>query len=62
VISVLALHERYLPESVNLVQPDPEFDLCFIQCAGRKQSVNYAINNSFGFGGINCSLLVGRAS
>jgi 3-oxoacyl-[acyl-carrier-protein] synthase II len=62
VISVLALHERYLPESVNLVQPDPEFDLCFIQCAGRKQSVDYAINNSFGFGGINCSLLVGRAS
>jgi 3-oxoacyl-[acyl-carrier-protein] synthase II len=62
VISVLAVHESYLPESVNLEQPDPAFDLCFIQCAGRKQSVDYAINNSFGFGGINCSLLVGRAS
>jgi 3-oxoacyl-[acyl-carrier-protein] synthase II len=62
VITVLALHESYLPESVNLVQPDSGFDLCFIQCAGRKQSVDYAINNSFGFGGINCSLLVGRAS
>jgi 3-oxoacyl-[acyl-carrier-protein] synthase II len=62
VISVLALHERYLPESVNLVQPDPEFDLCFIQRTGRQQSVDYAINNSFGFGGINCSLLIGRAN
>jgi 3-oxoacyl-[acyl-carrier-protein] synthase II len=58
-ITVLAVSEGYLPGNVNLEQPDPECDLNLI-CHGRKQDVRYAMCNSFGFGGINSSLVVGR--
>ena len=59
-ITVLALAEGYLPSTANLEAPDPEFDLDLIAGPGRCQQVAYAMSNSFGFGGINTSLVIGR--
>ena len=60
-ITVLALHEGHLPPTVNLEYPDPDCDLDLIPGRGRDQPLSYAMCNSFGFGGINASLVVGRA-
>ena len=60
-ITALALHERHLPPTVNLECPDPDCDLDLIPGHGRDQAVDYAMSNSFGFGGINSSLVIARA-
>lgn len=59
-ISLLALRHDYLPPTVNLDAPDPECDLDYIPHEGREAHVDYVLSNSFGFGGINASLVVGR--
>jgi 3-oxoacyl-[acyl-carrier-protein] synthase II len=60
-ISLLALHDEWLPPTLNLATPDPECDLDFIPgTEGRACRVDCVLSNSFGFGGINASLLFGR--
>jgi 3-oxoacyl-[acyl-carrier-protein] synthase II len=59
-ISLLALHDEWLPPTLNLFDPDPECDLDYIPHHGRAQRVDYVLSNSFGFGGINACLLFGR--
>ena len=60
-ISLLALRDDWLPPCVNLFHPDPACDLDLIREAeGRSRRVDYVLSNSFGFGGINASLLFGR--
>ncbi|HXF81341.1 MAG TPA: beta-ketoacyl-ACP synthase II [bacterium] len=59
-ICCLALRHGYLPPTLNLDEPDPECDLDYIPHAGRAQPVDYVLSNSFGFGGINASLVFGR--
>jgi 3-oxoacyl-[acyl-carrier-protein] synthase II len=56
-ISVLALRDKILPPTVNYENPDPECDLDYIPNRARKIAVEYAISNSFGFGGTNASLI-----
>jgi 3-oxoacyl-[acyl-carrier-protein] synthase II len=59
-ICVLVLTNGLIPPTINLDDPDPECDL---DCAARgavARPVNVALTNSFGFGGHNVSLLVGR--
>ena len=56
-ISVLALRDQILPPTVNYENPDPECDLDYIPNQARKAEVEYALSNSFGFGGTNASLL-----
>ena len=56
----LALREGLLPPTINLEQPDPECDLDYIPGAARRSPVEYALNNCFGFGGHNVSLLIRR--
>ena len=61
-ITVLALHEGRLPPTVNLERADEEAcDLDFVPRHGRGHEIRYAMSNSFGFGGINSSLVVGQA-
>jgi 3-oxoacyl-[acyl-carrier-protein] synthase II len=59
-ICMLALRHLYLAPTINLDDPDPECDLDYIPHRGRAQRVNYILTNSFGFGGINATLALGR--
>ena len=61
-ISMLAFRHAYLPPTINLDAPDPECDLDYIPNEGREAHVEYILSNSFGFGGINASLVFGRFS
>ena len=61
-ISVLALRDQILPPTVNYENPDPECDLDYVPNQARKASVEYALSNSFGFGGTNASLIFKRWS
>ena len=61
-ISVLALHDQVAPPTINLDQPDPECDLDYVPNVARKMDVEYALSNSFGFGGTNAALIFKRWS
>jgi len=61
-ISVLALRDQILPPTINLENPDPECDLDYVPNHARKASAEYALSNSFGFGGTNAALIFRRWS
>ncbi|WP_435006449.1 beta-ketoacyl-ACP synthase II [Tundrisphaera lichenicola] len=56
----LAIRDGVLPPTINLDNPDPECDLDYIPNTAREVQVNHVMSNSFGFGGHNASLLIGR--
>jgi 3-oxoacyl-[acyl-carrier-protein] synthase II len=61
VFSVLAIHRRTLPPTINYITPDPECDLDYVPNEAREVSeLRYALSNSFGFGGTNAALLFKR--
>jgi 3-oxoacyl-[acyl-carrier-protein] synthase II len=60
VFSVLAIHEGKLPPTTNYVNPDPDCDLDYVPNEPREAHVDYALSNSFGFGGTNAALLFKR--
>jgi 3-oxoacyl-[acyl-carrier-protein] synthase II len=57
VISVLSIVNDIALPTINLDNPDPECDLDYIPHKARKMKINYALSNSFGFGGTNACLL-----
>jgi len=57
VISVLSIHHNMVPPTTNLEHPDPECDLNYVPHKPVHADVNYALSNSFGFGGTNACLL-----
>ena len=59
-ITVLALVHQCLPPTTNQEHPDPECDLDYVPNHARKANLDYALTNSFGFGGTNGSLLFKR--
>jgi 3-oxoacyl-[acyl-carrier-protein] synthase II len=59
-ISVLALRDQALPPTINQETPDPECDLDYVPNRMRKAAIEYALSNSFGFGGTNAALLFKR--
>jgi len=61
-ISVLALRDQILPPTINYDNPDPACDLDYVPNKARKTAVEYALSNSFGFGGTNASLIFKRWS
>ena len=60
-IVALALDGGWLPPTLNLDHPGDGCDLDYIPKAGRTKAVDYALSNSFGFGGINAALVLKRA-
>lgn len=60
-ICALASRRGWLPPTVNLEEPDPACDLPYLTGEGRDAEPDYLLSNSFGFGGINASLLFRRA-
>ena len=59
-ISALAVHHQVVPPTVNLDAPDPECDLDYVPHRSRTVKIEYALSNSFGFGGTNAALLFKR--
>jgi 3-oxoacyl-[acyl-carrier-protein] synthase II len=57
VFSVLAIHHRIAPPTINLVNQDPQCDLDFIPNIARDMNIKVALSNSFGFGGTNGTLV-----
>ena len=56
-ISALAVFHGEVPPTINLDNPDAECDLDYVPHKSRRMAVQYALSNSFGFGGTNAALL-----
>ena len=61
VISALALKHSFMPAGINTRQIDPDLQLDYL-LENREQKLKCVLNNSFGFGGTNCSLVFGTSS
>jgi 3-oxoacyl-[acyl-carrier-protein] synthase II len=59
-ITALALRDQMIPPTINLENPDPECDLDYVPNHSRPAKMEYAMSNSFGFGGTNGALLFRR--
>lgn len=58
VYTALAIYNSIIPPTLNLENPSEECDLDYVPQHARKQTVTYAISNSFGFGGTNASIVL----
>ncbi|WP_330233981.1 KasA/KasB family beta-ketoacyl-ACP synthase [Nocardia sp. NBC_00508] len=60
VLTVLSMRDGIVPPTLNLDRQDPEIDLDVVRGQSRPGRIDYAVNNSFGFGGHNVALAFGR--
>ncbi|MHC4663384.1 MAG: beta-ketoacyl-ACP synthase II [Planctomycetota bacterium] len=60
VATVKGIHEDIAPSTINYEVPDPDCDLDYVPNEPRQMTINYALCNSFGFGGHNACLLIGK--
>ncbi|MES2103611.1 MAG: beta-ketoacyl-ACP synthase II [Pseudomonadota bacterium] len=60
VFTVLALHNQISPPTTNIFNQDPECDLDYCANIARDMPINFAMKNSFGFGGTNGTLIFGK--
>jgi 3-oxoacyl-[acyl-carrier-protein] synthase II len=60
ILSILACYDGIIPPTINLDTPDPACDLDFTPNLPRDRKVKIAMNNSFGFGGHNATMICGR--
>jgi 3-oxoacyl-[acyl-carrier-protein] synthase II len=60
IFTVLTLRDGIIPPTINYDTPDPECDLDYVPNVARKGQVNVALSNSFGFGGVNATLVFRR--
>ena len=61
ILTLLTLRDQIVPPTLNLDNRDPEIELDIVAGAPRPQRIDYAVNNSFGFGGHNVALAFGKA-
>ncbi len=59
-ITALTVHHQIIPPTINYETPDPDCDLDYVPNVARATKVDYALSNSFGFGGTNAALLLKR--
>ena len=59
-ITALAVYHQVAPPTINLDCPDEECDLDYVPKVKRAMKIEYALSNSFGFGGTNAALLFRR--
>ncbi|MFT7694654.1 MAG: 3-oxoacyl-[acyl-carrier-protein] synthase II, partial [Candidatus Latescibacterota bacterium] len=57
---MMAIKNGILPPTINYENPDPECDLDYVPNEARQVEARYVLNNSFGFGGHNVALVMGR--
>src|SRR5207249_9122130 len=59
-ICALALEHQYVPPTLHREHPDEACDLDVVPHHGRATKLNYVMSNSFGFGGINACVILGK--
>ena len=57
IATILTMNNQYIPPTINYTDYDPDCDLNYVPNKGIKQNVDYALSNSFGFGGHNSVLI-----
>lgn len=60
-VCVLSMEHGMVPPTINLTDPDPECDLDYVPNVARRVDLPITMSNSFGFGGHNATLILGRA-
>jgi nodulation protein E len=58
--TLFAIHESVIPPTANFTEPDPACDLDVVPNTARAATVQYALSNSFAFGGLNAVLVLGK--
>lgn len=61
VVTIRALEEGFVPPTINFLEADPACPVDCVPNEGRRHDFSVALTNSFAFGGINASLVIGRA-
>jgi len=62
IFTILALRDGIMPPTINYDEPDPQCDLDYVPNVARRQSLNIAMSNAFGFGGTNATLIFKKFS
>ena len=57
---IAGMQGGYVPPTINYVTPDPKCDLDYVPNTARPHTITAALSNNFGFGGNNCSIVLGR--
>jgi len=60
IYTAMAIHKQIAPPTINLDNPDPKCDLDYVPGSAREMDIQYALSNSFGFGGTNGTLVLRR--
>jgi 3-oxoacyl-[acyl-carrier-protein] synthase II len=60
VFCIKAIHDNWIPPTINLDQPDPDCDLDYTANQGKTHTVRTVMSNSFGFGGHNAVIIIGE--
>ncbi|MGH1351406.1 MAG: beta-ketoacyl-[acyl-carrier-protein] synthase family protein [Methyloligellaceae bacterium] len=60
-ICLKAMEEGFVPPTASLDEVDPECDLDYVPNVGREKTLNYVMSNSFAFGGLNATIILGPA-
>ena len=58
ILSIEAIKSSLIPPTINLENPDPDCDLDYTPNVAKEREINFAMSNSFGFGGHNASIIV----
>jgi 3-oxoacyl-[acyl-carrier-protein] synthase II len=62
IFTILAIQDGIMPPTINYEEPDPQCDLDYVPNMARRQPLNIAMSNAFGFGGTNASLVFKKFS
>ena len=57
IFTILSIYHDMIPPTINYENPDPDCDLDYVPNQAREKNIRYALSNSFGFGGVNGSLV-----
>jgi 3-oxoacyl-[acyl-carrier-protein] synthase II len=62
IATLLSIRDQVAPPTINYEEPDPECDLDYVPNTSREMEIEYAMSNSFGFGGTNATLIFRKFS